>query len=137
MADVKVNCLCKPELDPEFVPAALWNREYRKLAAADPGALKIAITLERSNGAVSRFDTCLLPETEANAALNLRYVERLVKFMLWSFGGWHVTVAGAPKVAAALAELYSAKGERARHEAVFGETDGLYRYAHLCFPFLV
>ena len=45
MADVKVNCLRKPELDPEFVPAALWNREYRALAAADPGALKIAITL--------------------------------------------------------------------------------------------
>ena len=93
MAEVKVDCLFKPELDPEFVPAILWNREYRKLAASVAGSLKIAITLERSNGAVSRFDTVLLPETEEYAALNLRYVERIVKFMLWSFGGWHVTIA--------------------------------------------
>ena len=121
MADVKVDCLYKPELDPEFVPAVLWNREYRKLVAATAGSLKIAITLERSNGAVSRFDTVLLPETEGFAALNLRYVERIVKFMLWSFGGWHVTVAGAPKVAADLAKLYSADGERAFDYQVMGE----------------
>ena len=121
MAEVKVDCLYKPELDPEFVPAVLWNREYRKLVAATAGSLKIAITLERSNGAVSRFDTVLLPETEEFAALNLRYVERIVKFMLWSFGGWHVTVAGAPKVAADLAKLYSADGERAFDYQVMGE----------------
>ena len=57
MAEVKVNCLYKPELDPEFVPAVLWNREYRKLVAETAGSLKIAITLERSNGAVSRFSS--------------------------------------------------------------------------------
>ena len=79
MADVKVNCLRKPELDPEFVPAALWNREYRKLAAADPGAIKIAITLERSNGAVSRFDTKLLPDTAENLPLNFRYASDEIK----------------------------------------------------------
>ena len=90
-----------PELDPGFVPAALWNRRYRELAEKKPSH-PIAITVERANGAVSRFDTVILEETPENAELNLRYVERLVKFMLWAYGGWHVTVAGAPKAAATI-----------------------------------
>ena len=110
MNRITVNCNNLPELDKGFVPAAIWNREYRKLAA---NGIDIAITLERANGAVSRFDSKLLPETQENAAINLRYVERIVKFMLWAYGGWKVTVAGAPKVADALAKLYSANGERA------------------------
>ena len=110
-----------PELDPGFVPAALWNREYRKLAAADPAAVKIAITCERSNGAVSRFDTVLLPDTQDNLDLNFRYVERIVKFMLWAYGGCEVAIAGAPLVAAKLAEAYSADGERKFDFDVMGE----------------
>lgn len=108
-----------PELDPGFVPAALWNRRYRELAAAGPSH-PIALTLERANGAVSRFDTVLLEETPENAKRNLRYVERLLKFMLWAYGGWRVTVAGAPKVAAELARIYSASGERAFDFDVMG-----------------
>lgn len=110
-----------PELDPGFVPAALWNREYRKLAAADPAAIKIAITCERSNGAVSRFDTVLLPDTPENLAINFRYVERIVKFMLWAYGGCEVAIAGAPLTAAKLAESYSASGARKFDFEVMGE----------------
>ena len=110
-----------PELDPGFVPAALWNREYRKLAAADSAAVKIAITCERSNGAVSRFDTVLLADTQENLDLNFRYVERIVKFMLWAYGGCEVAIAGAPLVAAKLAEVYSANGERKFDFDVMGE----------------
>ena len=32
---------------------------------------------------------------------------------------------------------FATKGERAGHESILEETDWLYRYAHLCFPFLV
>ena len=118
MSDLKVTCRIVPELDPGFVPAALWNREFRRLAA---NGIDAAITLERSNGAVSRFDTKLLPDTEENLPLNFRYVERIVKFMLWAYGGRIVTVAGAPKVAVKLAEVYSADGARAFDYQVMGE----------------
>ena len=118
MSDLKVACRIVPELDPGFVPAALWNREFRRLAA---NGVDAAITLERSNGAVSRFDTKLLPDTEENLPLNFRYVERIVKFMLWAYGGRIVTVAGAPRVAAKLAKVYSAAGARAFDEQVMGE----------------
>ena len=121
MAEIKVNAPILPELDPGFVPAALWNREYRKAAEADPDHIQIAVTLECSNGAVSRIDTVLLPDTDANLALNLRYVERMLKFMLWAYGGCTATVAGAPKVAAELAKIYSATGARAFDYEVMGE----------------
>ena len=121
MNNLAVNAPILPELDPGFVPAALWNREYRKLAAQTAGAIKIAVTCERSNGAVSRFDTVLLPDTPENLALNYRYVERIVKFMLWAYGGCEVTIAGAPLVAGKLAETYSANGERKFDFEVMGE----------------
>jgi len=108
-----------PELDPGFLPAALWNREYREQAKRKTSH-PLAITLERANGAVSRFETVVLEETPENAALNLRYVERLVKFLLWAQGGWRVTVAGAPKTAELLRRMYSSDGERAFDCAMMG-----------------
>lgn len=92
---IQITMKCVPELDPEFVPAALWNREYGKLAAADAGRRKLALCVERANGCVSRFDTVILADTPENRALNLRYVERIVKFLLWARGGWKLTVAGS------------------------------------------
>lgn len=121
MNDINVISPIIPELDPGFVPAALWNREFRKLAAASPDAVKIAITCERSNGAISRFDSVIPADTAENLELNYRYVERIVKFMLWAYGGCEVTIAGAPLVAAKLAESYSANGERAFDYEVMGE----------------
>ena len=121
MKQINVISPIIPELDLGFVPAALWNREYRKLAASDGNAVKIAITCERSNGAVSRFDSMMLADTEENLELNFRYVERIVKFMLWAYGGCEVAIAGAPLVAAKLAEVYAANGERAFDYEVMGE----------------
>ena len=120
---INVTMKLAPELDPGFLPAALWNREYRKLvAAAGDKAVRLAVCLERANGTVSRFDTAILPEEESNDALNLRYVERIVKFLLWARGGWKVTIGGSAKIAAGLARLYSADGERVFDHKVMGRT---------------
>ena len=102
-----------PELDPGFVPAALWNREFRRLAEASGAPVKLALVLERANGTRSRFDTVILPDTEENFDLNFRYVERIVKFLLWSRGGWKLTVGGSSRLGDALRSTYSPKGERA------------------------
>lgn len=120
MKNLTVDLPIQPELDPGFLPAALWNRAYRKLAAASPDARPVAIAMERSNGAVSRIDAVLLPETAEHDALNFRFIERMVKFMLWAYGGSRVTVAGAPRTAAKLREVYSASGARSFDADVMG-----------------
>ena len=100
MGEIRVVPGMIPELDPGFVPAALWNRSYRAVAAAS--GRRVAIALERSNGAVSRFDTVMGPDDPGMRETNFRYLERLVKFLLWSCGGWHVTVAGAEELVSQL-----------------------------------
>src|SRR4029079_407310 len=61
----------------------------------------------------SVFRTSILPHEGAGAALNNRFVERLLKFLLWQKGGWRVTVGGDPRIADYLRGLYSPGGARA------------------------
>ena len=101
-----------PPLDPGFVPAVLWNREYRARCSREPGAHALALAVERADGTVSRFDTMVLPHTAANIPVNRKYVERLVKFLLWARGGWRVVVGGDAAIGEMLRGIYSAGGGR-------------------------
>lgn len=100
-------------MDPGFVPATLWNRRYRSLLRKTSRSEPLSFALEQSDGAVSIFETEILPHSAPFQALNLRYVERLLKFLLWQRGGSCVTIGGNPTVAAAMARVYSPNGERA------------------------
>lgn len=103
-----------PEIDPAFVPAVLWNREYRALAAKTPGAAPLAVGLARSDGTASVFRTVCLPHEGENVELNKIYVERLVKFLLWSRGGSKIYLAGkyAEPIATMLKGIYCKGGAR-------------------------
>lgn len=105
----------RPALDPGFVPASLWNRAYR--AAARNGR-PLALALERSDGSVSVFHTSILPDTPD---VTNRYVERLLKFLLWQKGGYRVTVAGDAAVADYLRAVYSPTEARAFDYQFMGE----------------
>ena len=100
----------KPPLDPEFVPASLWNRDFQAAVRAGGNARKLAIALERQDGSRSVFHTGIFAGARP---ANEFYVERLVKFLLWQRGGWKVTIAGDPGVAAHIQRVYSATGARA------------------------
>ncbi|MEI6492954.1 MAG: ROK family protein [Verrucomicrobiota bacterium] len=102
-----------PSLDPDFVPAVLWNRSYAAKVARTAGSKPLAISLERGEGIVSVYRTTVLPHTAENSALNIRYVERLLKFLLWQGGGYRVLIAGEPEIARQIRTIYSPSGERA------------------------
>lgn len=110
----------RPVLDPGFVPAALWNPAYRR-AVEEAGGAPLALALERSDGSVSVFRTEILPHQGPNAALNVRYAERLLKFLLWQKGGYRITVGGSPELAECLREIYSPGGARAFDHKFMGE----------------
>src|SRR5438034_5310392 len=109
-----------PNLDPDFIPASLWNRAYRA-AAKEAGAHPLAIALERSDGSVSVFRTAILPHEGANVAVNQRYVERLLKFLLWQKGGYRITIGGDPRIADYLRTVYAPTGARAFDRQFMGE----------------
>ena len=97
-AIISVSPKFRPVLDPEFLPASLWNRAYRGLAHIG-GSERLAIALERSDGGVSVFRTAILPHDGDNIAANQRYTERLLKYLLWQKGGYRITIAGEPRIA--------------------------------------
>lgn len=108
-------------LEPGFVPAALWNRAYRKMVSADAQARPLTLALVRADGGASRFATRVLGENHPAAVLSLRYVERLLKFLLWQRGGCRVLVSGAPEITAQLARIYAPGGARAFDHEFMGE----------------
>jgi predicted NBD/HSP70 family sugar kinase len=79
----------QPPLDAAFRPAALAHRAFSAQAAAcHPVAVRLA--LEQADGSVFHFAAQILPEGAAGSAGNFFYLERLLKFLLWSRGGFRV-----------------------------------------------
>ncbi|HVU16470.1 MAG TPA: ROK family protein [Candidatus Didemnitutus sp.] len=103
----------RPPLEPDFLPAFLWERAYARLAAADPASRPVGLALQRPGGGVSRWEGRILGENHSQRELTLRFVERKLKFLLWQKGGSRVAIAGAPELAAALARIYAPGGIRA------------------------
>ena len=96
-----------PELDPGFIPFGLWADAYRK------GATKpVSIAVERNLGHISVRSTCIYG-TANMAEADYRYLERYVKFLLWSIGGFRVYVCGCSDLAKRLQKAYSPEGDRA------------------------
>ncbi|QYM78881.1 ROK family protein [Horticoccus luteus] len=110
----------RPVLDPEFLPAVLWNRAYTEIVRADGAARPLALALIRPAGGASVFHTRILSAGHPAAPLTLRYAERLLKFLLWQRGGCRVLLAGADELVPALNRLYSPDGERAFDHAFMG-----------------
>lgn len=94
-----------PVLDDNFIPFGVWMREYLK-GAEHP----ISIAVEREDGLVSVRKSFIRGSEFAEA--NLRYVERLIKFELWSIGGFKVYVCGCDDIAEKISQMYSPTGER-------------------------
>jgi predicted NBD/HSP70 family sugar kinase len=104
-----MNLKFVPPLDPGFQPAVLVNREYVAAAKKSGSAVPLVIGLERECGLVSRYETVVCSEI---CDETIRYVERIVKFMLWARGGWKLFIGGPKPVGQAIAKIYSTKGAR-------------------------
>ncbi len=96
-----------PALDPGFQPAVLWNRAYR---ASVQDGVPLVLALEGEQGRISRYDTVVRAVVDE---ATLRYAERLVKFLLWSRGGWRLVVGGPAGIGSFLRATYAPGGARA------------------------
>ena len=96
-----------PTLDPKFIPFGVWMDAYLE-GAKQP----LAIAIERDKGQVSVHHT-YIHGTADYAEADYRYVERYVKFLLWSIGGFKVSICGCHEIAQKLKAAYAKDGERA------------------------
>jgi predicted NBD/HSP70 family sugar kinase len=99
-----------PPLDHDFRPAALAHRAIVRETAED--GVPLVIGLEGENGRISRFETSVFPEEHPEAAANLYFAERILKFLLWQRGGYKAYIGGPRSVGEFLRDCYSPSGER-------------------------
>lgn len=111
----------KPPLDPDFLPASLWNREYKALVTASESSADVAIALIRPDNTGSVYNTRVLPASPEYDPQTLMYLERILKFLLWQRGASLVKIAGRVAMAQELAHLYSPQGKRHFDYEFFGK----------------
>jgi len=118
---IKVSNKMKPILDPGFIPAVLWNRAYREAVKDSGSGDKLTIALERGDRTISTYSTEILPRKKEWDNLNVKYIERIVKFLLWMKGGYKITMAGSKEMADVIRKIYSSSGERKFDDDIIGE----------------
>ncbi len=103
-----------PALDPEFRPAVLANINFKKAVEESGGGVPLKIALERGDSLISTYETSVFDAEQGGslAEANLFYVERLVKTLLWAYGGWHIIIGGPRYIGDYVSEIYSKGGLR-------------------------
>ncbi len=124
VAGIQVNPAITPPLDRGFLPAALFSRRYRELASAN-GGVPLRLALERGDGAISTYETTVIPPQLGYLEATLLYVERTVKFLLWQRGGWKVYVGGPTEIGNHIQQVYSPQGARKFDDEFMG---GVYEH---------
>ena len=95
-----------PALDPDFIPFGVWIDAYEK-GAAKP----LTIAIERDRGQISVRHT-KIHGTPEMAEADYRFVERYIKFLLWSIGGFRIWICGDSALAQRLQKAYTLQGAR-------------------------
>jgi predicted NBD/HSP70 family sugar kinase len=108
---------CVPVLDPHFRPAALATRAF-----AAEATVAITLALEQADGSVFHHATKVLAASHPAASeANPFFVERLVKFLLWAYGGWRIHVAGPVELADSLRRHYTETATGKFDSEIIGE----------------
>ena len=103
---LKINA----KLDPGYMPMSLVCREMRAATAADGQDLIIAI--ERNKGYTTTYKTRVYPDGTGHDEENFRFVERIVKTMLWVAGGYKIVIAGSEVIGNKIKAAYTDGGLR-------------------------
>ncbi len=103
---LKVNA----KLDPQFTPLSVVCRDMRE-ATAEVGQ-DIIIGVERNKGYTTTYKTRIYPDGAGHDEENFKFVERIVKTLLWVAGGYKVIIAGSVVVGEKIKAAYTYGGLR-------------------------
>ena len=98
------------KLDPKFAPLSIVCRDMREATKED--GQDIVIAVERNNGYTTTYKTRIFRDGTGHDEENFKFVERLVKSLLWVAGGYKVIIAGSETVGAKIREAFSHGGLR-------------------------
>ena len=102
-------------LDPQFRPMALETRNFNRDVAAAPHQ-PIAVSIVRNDGYTETMRMDVFREGDCDAR-NLAYVERIVKTLLWTYGGYRIVIAGSRAIYEHIRDAYTEGGARSFDKA--------------------
>lgn len=102
-----------PPLDPGFRPMVLGNRNYRRAVAEASDRATVTIGVERNAGLVHRAVFEIFAEGSPHDDESYQYVERAIKFVLWSRGGWKIYIDAPAFISDRIQAAYQPDGARA------------------------
>ena len=98
---------CRPVLDDGFIPFGVWMESYLR-GAKQP----VAVAVEREGGQITVRRAAIYGTPEM-AQADRRFLERYVKFLLWSVGGWRIYLCGCGALGEELQRAFAPSGDRA------------------------
>lgn len=104
---IEIEVKNKPVLDGGFIPVIIFNRAFLRGAK-----MPLSLALEGAGGQVAVVNT-FVHGTPEFAAADLFFAERMVKSMLWMYGGHTLYVCGDEAVFEHIKSAYSEDGGRA------------------------
>ena len=120
----KKKCECGRGVDVGF-QAPLKAINFLRAKAQEGAAQTVAIAWEREDGHIYRYDVTLPKRIHPTMLPGVRHlVERVVKFVLWSAGGWKLYLSGPDEIVKPIAKAYTKKGARAFDYAFFNDLYG-------------
>ena len=103
--------MIKAILDPQFRPMALETRNFNA-DVANAASQKIAVSIVRNEGYTETIKMDVFADG-VNDERNCAYIERIVKTLLWAYGGYKIYIAGSKVIFDYIKKAYSVDGIRA------------------------
>lgn len=104
---LKVNA----PLDANFQPMAVVYRDFEEAAKA-AGAQKLVVGVVRNKEYISTYELYVYQDNTGHDEENFKFVERVVKSMLWTRGGYKIIVAGSKLIGEKIKAAYDFNGLR-------------------------
>ena len=108
--------LMKPKIDfiidEKLYPAVLWNHSFLNAVHNSKKSVPLYIALQRGDDSISTSESRVFFQESKYNSLNYFYVERLVKTLLWIYGGNKIIIDGPKEIVKYIQKLYSQKGKR-------------------------
>ncbi len=107
---MKINLPRVPlKLDKTFAPAVLYFDKFEKEVKETNDYETLVIVVERMDNLSEKYETVIYNEKENKLEENLFYLERLVKTLLWVYGGYKISIVGPLYVKDELIKIFNTK----------------------------
>jgi len=114
----------RPPLDPDFQPAAAYERDYAERVASAGQSEDVRLVVERNGIQAGERRMRILTARDDKEALTGKLLERAIKSLLWKVGGDSVRLEGPRSLQLHIERTFSASGPRNFDMAFFKRVYG-------------